>query len=197
MDRKPDVEEYCRIEGPTLQRMLEFKTFEFPLAGTAIVELPASPGAVQRDAGGRATLLHFAAGRFLVPAPLPDMARHLGALQTAGVGAVFDVDGKWRTFALAGRGAERVLASTIDLGQVLQHRDCAALHLFDCPAVLARRAEAFDVWVEASYASAFRECVNRAATTCWEAMRDMRARRTDGMQPQLPRPPIHAGRTRR
>jgi sarcosine oxidase gamma subunit len=171
-DGNPDVEEYCRIEGPALQRMLEFKTFEFPLAGTAVVALPASPGAAQRDAGGRATLLHFAAGRFLVPSPLPDIARHLGALQAAGVGAVFDVDGKWQTFQLTGRGALRVLASTIDLGQALHHRDCAALHLFDCPAVLARRAEAFDVWVEASYASAFRDCVDRAAATCWEASKN-------------------------
>lgn len=181
-DCNPCVEEYCRIEGPTLQRVLEFKAFEFPLAGTAVVELLPSPGAVQRDADGRATLLHFAAGRFLVPGAIPDAARHLGALQAAGVGTVFDVDGKWQTFRLKGRGAERVLASTIDLGQVLQHRDCAALHLFDCPAILARRAEAFDVWVEASYASAFRECVLRAATTCYEATRDMRAG-TGGLLP--------------
>jgi hypothetical protein len=36
-------------------------------------------------------------------------------------------------------------------------RDCAALHLFDCPAVLSRRGGGFEVWVEASYAAAFRE----------------------------------------
>jgi len=169
MDRKPDVAEYCRIEGPALQRMLEFKTFEFPLAGTAVAELPAPPGAVQRDAGGRAALLHFAAGRFLVPAPVPDLDRHLAALQAAGVGAVFDVDGKWRTFSLEGRGAQRVLACTVDLTQVLQHRECAALYLFDCPAILARRAEAFDVWIEASYASAFLECLQGAAAACGAA----------------------------
>ena len=176
VERKPDVEQYCRIDGPILQRVLEFKTFDFPLAGTAVVELPVSPGAVQRDAGGRATLLHFAAGRFLAPAPAPHMVRHLNALQTAGVGAVFDVDGKWRAFTLAGAGAARVLASTIDLGQVLKARECAALHLFDCPAVLACRSEGFDVWVEASYASAFGECLQRAAVTCCEALDEMRAR---------------------
>lgn len=175
VERKPDVEQYCRIDGPILQRVLEFKTFDFPLAGTAVVELPASPGAVQRDAGGRATLLHFAAGRFLAPAPVPDMARHLIALQTAGVGAVFDVDGKWQAFTLAGAGAARVLASTIDLGQVLKARECAALRLFDCPTVLARGSEAFDVWVEASYASALGECVQRAAVTCCEALGAVRA----------------------
>jgi hypothetical protein len=36
-------------------------------------------------------------------------------------------------------------------------RDCATLHLFDCPAVLSRRGGGFEVWVEASYAAAFRE----------------------------------------
>jgi hypothetical protein len=124
----------------------------------ATINLPASPGAVRRDAFGRATLLHFAPGRFLAPAPMSDMDRHLDALQAAGVGALFDVDGKWQAFALTGPGAEQLLANSINLGQVLGNRDCAALYLFDCPAVLARRADAFDVWVESSYAAACREC---------------------------------------
>jgi sarcosine oxidase gamma subunit len=149
---------------------LEFKAFEFPLTGAAAAELPASPGAVQRgtdigaDAGidngsstGRAVLLHFAPGRFLAPAPTPDTEQRLLALQTAGVGAVFDVEGKWQAFALTAPGAERALSSAIDLAQALGGRDCAALHLFDCPAVLARRGGGFEVWVEASYAVAFRE----------------------------------------
>jgi hypothetical protein len=150
----PQAAEHCGIEGPALERMLEFKAFEFPLLVEASAGLPASPGAVQRDASGRALLLHFAAGRFLAPAPTPDRVRHLDALQAAGVGALFDVDGKWRRFALTGPGASRVLASAVDLGVALRHRDCAALQLFDCPAVLASRAGAFDVWVEASYATA-------------------------------------------
>jgi sarcosine oxidase gamma subunit len=151
-------------------KALEFKAFEFPLTGAAAAELPASPGAVQRgtdigaDAGidngsstGRAVLLHFAPGRFLAPAPTPDTEQRLLALQTAGVGAVFDVEGKWQAFALTAPGAERALSSAIDLAQALGGRDCAALHLFDCPAVLARRGGGFEVWVEASYAVAFRE----------------------------------------
>jgi hypothetical protein len=127
-------------------------------------ELPASPGAVQRGTGidngsstGRAVLLHFAPGRFLAPAPTPDIERRLLALQAAGVGAMFDVEGKWQAFALTAPGAECALASTIDLAQALGGRDCAELHLFDCPAVLARRGGGFEVWVEASYAVAFRE----------------------------------------
>ena len=155
--------------GPGLEA-LEFKAFEFPLTGAASAELPASPGSVRRDTGigagtgidngsitGRAVLLHFAPGRFLAPAPSPDTERHLLALQAAGVGAVFDVQGKWQAFALTAPGAERALSSTIDLTQALGGRDCAALHLFDCPAVLSRRGGGFEVWVEASYAVAFRE----------------------------------------
>jgi sarcosine oxidase gamma subunit len=149
-------------------KALEFKAFEFPLTGAAAAELPASPGAVQRGTGtgtgidnysstGRAVLLHFAPGRFLAPAPTPDTERRLLDLQAAGVGAMFDVEGKWQAFALTAPGAERALASTIDLAQALGGRDCAALHLFDCPAVLSRRGGGFEVWVEASYAAAFRE----------------------------------------
>jgi sarcosine oxidase gamma subunit len=159
-DRNPHAALQSRIEGPTPQRMLEFTTFKFPLVGTATIDLPASPGAVQRDGSGQPTLLHFAPGRFLAPMPTPDLVRHLDALQSAGVGALFDVDGRWQAFALTGPGAERLLSSTINVTEVLADRECAALHLFDCPAALARRADAFDLWVEASYATAFRECLD-------------------------------------
>jgi hypothetical protein len=154
-------------------KALEFKAFEFPLTGAAAAELPASPGAVQRgtaigagtdiDNGsstGRAVLLHFAPARFLAPAPTPETERRLLALQAAGVGAMFDVEGKWQAVALTAPGAERALSSTIDLAQALGGRDCAALSLFDCPAVLSRRGAGFEVWVEASYAVAFREVLS-------------------------------------
>jgi sarcosine oxidase gamma subunit len=146
--------------------MLEFKSFKFSLIDTVMTILPVSPGAVMRDASGRAVLLHMGPGRFLVPAPTPDLVRRLDTLQAAGVGALFDVDGKWQAFAMTGPSAERILSSTIDLGQVLASRNCAALHLFDCPAVLARRPDAFDVWVEASYASAFREYARARGYLC-------------------------------
>jgi sarcosine oxidase gamma subunit len=154
-------------------KALEFKAFEFPLTRAAAAELPASPGAVQRgtDIGAgtsidngsstdRAVLLHFAPGRFLAPAPTPDTERRLLALQAAGVGAMFDVEGKWQAVTLTAPGTERALSSTIDLAQALGGRDCAALHLFDCPAVLARRGGDFEVWVEASYAVSFREVLS-------------------------------------
>ena len=154
-------------------KALEFKAFEFPLTAAAAAALPASPGAVQRGTGigadtdidngsntGRAVLLHFAPGRFLAPAPTPDTERRLLALQAAGVGAVFDVEGKWQAFALTAPRAERALASTIDLTQALDGRDCAALHLFDCPAILSRRGGGFELWIEASYAVALHEVLS-------------------------------------
>jgi sarcosine oxidase gamma subunit len=154
-------------------KALEFKAFEFPLTGAAAAELPASPGTVQRDVGigadagidngsgtGRAVLLHFAPGRFLAPAPTPDTERRLLALQAAGVGALFDIEGKWQAVALTAPGAERALSSTIDLAQALGGRDCAALHLFDCPAILSRRGGGFELWIEASYAVALHEVLS-------------------------------------
>lgn len=145
--------------------MLEFKSFTFSLTDTAMTLLPVSPGAVMRDASGRAVLLHMGPGRFLVPAPTADLVRRLDALQATGVGSVFDVDGKWQAFALTGPGAERVLSSSINLDQVLANRDCAALRLFDCPAILTRQTDSFDVWVEASYAGAFRERASQCAAS--------------------------------
>jgi hypothetical protein len=153
-------------------KALEFRAFEFPLTAAA-AELPASPGALQRgtdmsagtgidngSSAGRAVLLHFAPGRFLAPAPTPDTERRLLALQAAGVGALFDVEGKWQAVALTAPGAERALSSTIDLAQALGGRDCAALHLFDCPAILSRRGGGFELWIEASYAVALHEVLS-------------------------------------
>jgi sarcosine oxidase gamma subunit len=149
------------ITGPDPIDALEYRSFAFPLVGTATAELPADAGSTQRDDAGRAALLHFAPGHFLAPQASPAMRRHLDALEVAGNGACFDVDGKWRHLAVTGTGAARLLAATIDVGRVLQHRECAAVTLFDCPAVLLRRADGYDVWVEASYATDFRAMLDR------------------------------------
>lgn len=143
----------CRIDGPVAVAAREFKTFLFPLVGTSTTDLPAPPGAVQRDAAGQAALLHFAPGRFLAPTPAADMVRHLDALEAAGVGAVFNVAGKWHAVRLTGAGAARLLASDVDVAAALSHRDCAAVLLFDCPVVLARAVDGFELWVQASYAT--------------------------------------------
>lgn len=149
------------IEGPVYVAAREFKTFLFPLVGTVTADLPAPPGAVQRDAAGRAALLHFAPGRFLAPAPAPELVRHLEALASAGAGALFDTTGKWRAIRLGGGFAERTLAESIDVAAVLAHRECAAVHLFDCPVVLARAAGGFELWVEGSYAMDLKGSLDR------------------------------------
>ena len=151
----------CRITGPAALSSREFKTYLFPLAGPSTADLPAPPGAVQHDPAGRPTLLHFAPGRFLAPAPTPEIVRHLDALAAAGVGSVFDVSGKWRHVHVAGPGADRLLASGIDVAAVLSHRDCAAVQLFDCPVVLARASDGYDLWVQASYALDFCDSLRR------------------------------------
>lgn len=151
----------CRIVGPASVAAREFKTFLFPLAGPSTADLPAGPGAVQHDAPGRPALLHFAPGRFLAPAPAPEMVRHLDALAASGVGSVFDVTGKWRHVRVVGRDAKRLLASGIDVAAVLLHHECAAVQLFDCPVVLARASDGYDLWVQASYATDFVRSLRR------------------------------------
>jgi heterotetrameric sarcosine oxidase gamma subunit len=145
----------CRLETPSPEPMLEFAAFGFPLGGAFVVGWPAAPGAVRHDAAGRPVLLHFAPARWLVPAPHPDIAALIDAATQAGAGAVVDVDGKWKAVELLGPGAARLLASTIDVEAVLGGRECAAVTLFDCPAVLARVPDGFGIWVRSSYAADF------------------------------------------
>ncbi len=149
------------IEGPGEARALEFKAFLFPLVGPATADLPAPPGAAWHDAAGRPTLLHFAPGRFLAPVPTAELARHLAALEAARVGSLFDVNGKWRVLAVTGHGAERLLAAGADVEAMLQHRDCAALTLFDCPVVVARAPGGYALFAYASYAQDLRASLER------------------------------------
>jgi heterotetrameric sarcosine oxidase gamma subunit len=160
-DQSTPASQAFRIDGAAAERLLEFKAFAYPLVGGPGVDLAAAPGEVRRDASGRATLLYFAPGRFLAPAPAPEVVQQLDALAAAGVGAVFDVDGKWRTLTVTGPGAARLLSAGADVAALLAHRDCAALHLFDCPALLARRHDGFELWVEASYATDLRASLDR------------------------------------
>ena len=141
--------------------MLEFTAFSVPLDGAFVVGWPAAPGAVRRDAGDRPVLLHFAPARWLVPEPPPDIVALIEAATHAGAGTVVDVEGKWSEVDLVGPGAARLLASTIDVDEALSGRECAAVTLFDCPAVLARVAGGFAIWVRASYATDFTAAIER------------------------------------
>jgi sarcosine oxidase gamma subunit len=152
------------ISGPRGILALEFKTFAYPFYGDKGRELPPAPGAARRDDMGRATLLHFAPGRFLAPKPGLLIARYFETLAAAGVGVAFDVEGKWSNITLVGDSAQRLLSATIDTTEVLAHRECAAVRLFDCPSVLACQGRRdFEVWVEASYAEDLRRSFERVA----------------------------------
>jgi sarcosine oxidase gamma subunit len=112
---------------------------------------PAKAGAALRDAAGRPTVLHFAPDRWLVPAPAPPLLQQLQVLERAGCGTLIDVTGKWQELRIAPEDARALLARSIDFEAVLTDRECAAIMLFDCPALLARREDAFNLWIAASF----------------------------------------------
>ena len=83
----------------------------------------------------------------------------------APLGAAVEVTGKWSGWLLCGPRAARLLASTLAVEGVLAQRDCAAVHLFDCPAILARHGgspDTFVLWVQASYADHLLACIAAA-----------------------------------
>jgi len=145
----------CRLEMLAPEPTLEFAAFGFPLGGAFVVGWPAAPGAVRHDEDGRLVMLHFAPARWLIPAPHPDITALVEAAIQAGAGALVDVEGKWQALQLRGAGAARLLASTLDATAALEGRECAAVTLFDCPAVLARVSDGFAIWVRSSYAADF------------------------------------------
>lgn len=74
-----------------------------------------------------------------------------------------DVSGKWRGYRLGGARAPQALAAGANVERVLDGRSCAALRLFDCPVVLLRTEERFEVWVQASYTKSFEMAIHAAA----------------------------------
>ncbi len=120
---------------------------------------PLAPGAVRSDSDGRAELLHFAPGRWLMPDPQPQL---LAQLQRQGVTTLYDVEGKWRRCVLVGPAAARALGASISVESVLAGRECAAVTLFDCPAVLRRAGGEFELWTLSSYLEAFKRALQAA-----------------------------------
>jgi heterotetrameric sarcosine oxidase gamma subunit len=155
--------EYCTIERQHQDRVLEFVAFRWPLSGFGAADWPTEPGGVLRDAAHRPLLLHFSPGRWLAPAPTPVTESLFDATARAGSGRSVDVSGKWQPVLVAGPGAARLLACALDIAAVLERRDCAAAVLFDCPAVVARSAGGFELWVQASYAVDFLATAGRFA----------------------------------
>lgn len=121
----------------------------------AISAWPARPGRALRDAAGRPVLLHFAPDRWLVPAPPPILLQELASLERAGRGCLIDVEGKWQEVRIASEHAHYILSTSIDVETVLAARECAAVMLFDCPAILARSDGRFHLWIAASFLQSF------------------------------------------
>jgi heterotetrameric sarcosine oxidase gamma subunit len=144
-----------------LQPTFEFASFGYPPSAALATEWPTEPGAARLDASGRAVMLHFAPGRWLVPAPANDVQALVAAAEAATVGAGVDVSGKWREFALVGRDAGRVVACSVDPAAVLDGRDVAAVVLFDCPCLIARLTGGYAIWVRSSFAKDFAASVGR------------------------------------
>lgn len=155
------------IERHSTARTLEFAAHSWPSREVAGADWPAGPGAVRRDARQQPSLLHYAPGRWLAPACNTEQQAMLEAAAVAGVGVLIDVTGKWSGLDLSGPGAARLLAFTIDIDAVLADRECAAVTLLDCPAIVARSASGFHLWIQASYATHFLE----TAEQCGAALR--------------------------
>jgi heterotetrameric sarcosine oxidase gamma subunit len=150
----------CVVPAPAKAVPLEscFEFVAYPgraAAAAALSAWPARAGQALRDGAGQPTVLYFAPDRWFIPAPAPTLLSQLAALERADCGTLIDVDGKWQELRIAPEQAQRMLARSIDVATVLADRDCAAIRLFDCPAILARHEAAFKVWIEASFAQSF------------------------------------------
>lgn len=124
---------------------------------------PGAPGECVIRGDNR--ILHFAPGTWLSlecdssiasDPPTPD------AILT-------NVTGKWIGLRLTGRHVQNVLASHIAVNVILKNRQCAALRICDCPAVLVLTGEVREVWTHASYRNSLLAALT--ATACAVARR--------------------------
>ncbi len=153
----------CVLTAVPAGRTVEFAAFGSTAPGTlgALGTGAIAPGSVRRGADGRPAILHYAPGRWLLPALSAELDAWLSKAVAAGAGSAVEVEGKWTAIELRGVGAARLLSSSLDVAAVLENRDCAAVVLFDCPAVLATSALGYLIYVQSSYAADFRAATLR------------------------------------
>jgi hypothetical protein len=137
----------CQITIKSDACDVEFVAYTYPLQVDGVC-LPQAPGAAVRD-GQEPILLHVAPGRWFAPAASEGLRAQLLALSE--YGALNEVEGKWQRFNLEGRDSTAVLAETIDIVAILKDRDCAAVHLFDCPSIVTPVIGGYAVWTRASH----------------------------------------------
>lgn len=129
------------------------------------------PGAVTVDETSGASWLHHAPGRWLQCGTSALVEGALDACVTAAVAGgqatCFEIEGGYEGFLFEGNSARAALAATVNLEVVLPTtRDCAAVALFDCPAVLVRMGGGFAVWVSVSRVADFTAAAERAGHIC-------------------------------
>jgi sarcosine oxidase gamma subunit len=150
----------CTLERQPTARMVEFTFFDSFGGARGAGTLPL-PGGARRGTNGDPVILHFAPGRYLLPDPAPELDAWIAAAAAQGTGAAVEVEGKWAALGLSGPDAARLLSSSLDVVAVLESRDCAAVTLFDCPAVVAAAATGYLVYLKASYAADFSAAIER------------------------------------
>ena len=150
-----------RLERVADDRVLEFVAFDRRLDPLRVSAWPVVAGDVRVSAAGVPLLLHFAPGRWLIPNPGLEAGQMVAAAAALGLGARIDVTGKWAPMRLAGADSVRVLCSTIDIRAVLGGRACAAVQLFDCPAIVTAVGGGYLLWIAASCAAAFATAIER------------------------------------
>lgn len=157
----------CTLTALPDARMVEFAAFaSTPPSALAIFGSGAlAPGSIRRAADGRPVALHFAPVRWLLPDPDAELSAGLSAA-ALDAGTAVEVEGKWNVLELGGPDAARLLSSSLDVAAVLESRDCAAVVLFDCPAVLATSAPGYIIYVQSSYAADFKAAVARLCVDC-------------------------------
>ena len=140
------MHEPFHIESSTPARCFELTAYRLQDVPDMHRDLPTESGAIRRDDAGR-THLYFSPGRWLtvcslastVPFELPEKL------------AVVNVSGKWKLLRLSGADAEGVLRFQLPVHEIFTSRACVATMIFDCPALLTRDTDGFDVWTHASY----------------------------------------------
>ena len=115
-------------------------------------------------------VLHFAPGSWLVIDG--DLTVPPSVLPSGLIGV--DVTGKWMGFEIHGSLADSVLRTEVQLGIVFAQRHCAAASVFDCPVLLHRNGDRFELWVQASYSDHLR---TQLADTAYRLAAQLNSRR--------------------
>ena len=135
-----------------------FEWIGFTRAPAALGENAGRPGCVNRPAGA-GEVLHYAPDRWLIGTPDAATLAQLERAAQSGEGVLTEVSGKWLRIRIPGAAQEGPgdwpLAAGFAREHLLGDRGCAALWLFDCPAIASLAGPDLDLWLEASYEASF------------------------------------------